>query len=148
MIRVFNDNGEVLHSIPSTRTITNASMITDPTGQFLALQVDDSQWNLFDVPAKQVGPLRGGPDCLGPLAKSWVSTTPSPPGDSGVVLYDMQSNRPLVTLGTNSKSSVMRMRYSNNGSLLAWGTMDGSVYLCNISKVRDRLKELGLDWRD
>ena len=54
---------------------------------------------------------------------------------------------PLVTLGLDFRSSWIAFpTFSTDGSLLAWGDDNGTVYVCHIENVRQRLAEIGLGW--
>jgi hypothetical protein len=51
----------------------------------------------------------------------------------------------LVAFGSSSMSSLV-CPFSADGSHLAWGNVDGTVTVCDIQRVRQRLAEVGLGW--
>jgi hypothetical protein len=51
----------------------------------------------------------------------------------------------LVTLGIDSLGQI-GARFDPSENRVAWGSADGTVFLCDIAKVRGRLASLGLGW--
>jgi WD40 repeat protein len=58
------------------------------------------------------------------------------------ILRSTDKFQPLIEFGSDSQQLWDTFSISPNGKLIAWGTMDGSVFLAKISDVRQRLATL------
>jgi hypothetical protein len=58
---------------------------------------------------------------------------------------DDTSTTPLVTLGIDVVASNF-VQFDPRGTQLAWGNADGTVTVCNLEEIRDRLSRAGLQW--
>jgi hypothetical protein len=56
----------------------------------------------------------------------------------GGILYDGNSAEPLVTFA-NTDDVPASAAFSRDSTLLAWGSVDGSVFVCQIDTIRQRL---------
>ncbi len=63
----------------------------------------------------------------------------------GVSLFDDTSVTPLITLGIDGVASNF-VEFDPRGTQLAWGNADGTVTVCNLEEIRDRLSRSGLQW--
>lgn len=52
---------------------------------------------------------------------------------------------PLIDLGIDLASGG-EFAFSPDGSMVAWGSHDGTVFVCRLEEVRQRLAEIGLGW--
>ena len=68
------------------------------------------------------------------------------PGRSlGITLFDDSSKSPRITLGIDAVASHL-VRFDAGGNQLAWGNQDGTVTICNLKEIHDRLNRAGLAW--
>jgi serine/threonine protein kinase/WD40 repeat protein len=119
----------------------------DPSGKILALGIGAGKgpkFNLMEMPSRK--PLDSWEianlACLSPGARFWGAGTES---NYGFRLGRGGDNRPLVTLGIDSNYSS-NGQFSDDGRLVAWGTGDGTVLVCNHREVQRHLTEVGLSW--
>ncbi len=52
----------------------------------------------------------------------------------------------VLDLDRDSNGSGVRKQFSPNGGLFVWGSLDGTVHVCDVAEVRRRLTEIGLGW--
>ena len=123
---------------------------TDPTGKYLALSLDNTdQPVLFKIPEhKQVCRLDRLPCALSPDGRYSAANALSAADQPSLSPYDTRTNRLLIRFEMDAKSQAGAAAFSDDGRLLAWDGGDGTVRLCELNQVRQRLKTLGLDWRD
>ncbi len=137
-------------SIASTRSQLSGSLALDPTGRLLALRIDnrDRKGILADVGSGQVlGDLEPFPVSLGPGGDDLVRLGAGNPRDEarGYALFRRGGTTPLLVLGSESPASFPPI-FSRDGRLLAWSNTDGTVSVCDLPRVRERLSEVGLGW--
>jgi hypothetical protein len=121
----------------------------DPTGRVLALQSSDSQFTLVKMPSGQIqGALSDDsslvPTALGPDADYWVRHGHFP--RYGYELRRRGSSKILVNLGIDVESAPIIAQFNVAGTQVAWGNADGTVCICDLRKVQQRLTELGFGW--
>ena len=63
----------------------------------------------------------------------------------GIGLYDGLGPAPLITLGIDAPVSFV-VEFDPTGQRLAWGNTDGTVTVCNVEEIRERLRPVGLAW--
>ena len=68
------------------------------------------------------------------------------PQQRGLLVLGADNPAWRLTLGIDHKAA-MWPRFSPNGRLLAWGTSDGTVLVCDMEETVRRLEQLGLGWR-
>jgi WD40 repeat protein len=142
--------GRELWSIPSTRTQLSGTLALDPTGRLLALHTGNRNAGgvLVDVASGKVfGHIDPFPVCLGPGGHDVVQFGPrNARGEArGYALFQRGDRTPLVLLGGES-SALFPPVFSGDGRLLAWSNADGTVSVCDMARVRERLSEAGLGW--
>jgi serine/threonine protein kinase/WD40 repeat protein len=71
--------------------------------------------------------------------------TPNQPVAKGYALWRRGDTAPLVALCIDSEPGS-DPEFSPDDSLLAWGNFDGSVTVCNLAQIRERLAAVGLGW--
>jgi WD40 repeat protein/Flp pilus assembly protein TadD len=134
------------HLIPEERISTVAfsldgRWLATGTGTALALWKVGS-WELAREVPRQEGlenPVRAAFAGDGKL----LALTPGP---SVVQLIDPATGRPVARLEASDSDPVWCVAFSPEGSRLAVGTTAGNVRVWDLRWVRQRLKELGLDW--
>ncbi len=65
--------------------------------------------------------------------------------NKGMSLFTDSSKSPLITLGTDSPSSSI-VGFDVSATRLAWGNADGTVTVCNLSEIQNRLRRAALSW--
>ena len=145
--------GQEKWSLASTRKRDHALLTLDPTGKRLVMLPDDSSdatliemgsTKDFRGAGKFVRSLHSAPLCLDSKDRYWGTFASKPP--PGFELYSMDSQFPVVTLGIDNPPSSIVPEFNRSGTHVAWGNADGTVSLCDIQKVRERLGKVGLDW--
>ena len=147
MIGAYNSlTGELLVTISPASKHRWADLAIDPTGQFIAVQPNDArQTMLLSVPGgRLVTPIAGIPECLGPQAQFWTYLHPTTHGYSLIARQNQKT--PLVTLGIDSRIESHVPRFSHDGSQLAWPNVDGTVSVCNLNEIQQRLADIKLGW--
>ncbi len=65
----------------------------------------------------------------------------------GMLVRRRGEETPLVRLDRDGHcSSGYNFPFDGEGTHLAWGCDDGTVYLCDLQEVRRRLTAMGLGW--
>ena len=125
--------------------------LLDPTGRFLAMGDETfKQPMLVDFGSGQkVRSLKMTLRGLGPGAKINVAGTniPDTPNGQKRVLLRGDSDEVLFTLGDLNTTSFEHSPFSSDGRYVAGGNIDGTVTVCDIERVRQKLAELGLGWK-
>jgi serine/threonine protein kinase/WD40 repeat protein len=136
--------------ISSTRSRLSATLSLDPSGGVVAIQ-PDNQPNvgiLVDVSTGRVlRDLEPFPLCLSPGPRELIQFgTGERAGERrGFAVFQPGDLSPRMLLGIETMPSFPPV-FSRDGSLLAWSSVDGTVSVCNLSRLRDRLLEIGLEW--
>jgi WD40 repeat protein len=114
----------------------------DTSGKVMAIENGTKGADLLELPSgRQIDRLGSFPTCLSPGAVYVMARQPN-----GFGLYRRHDELPLVTLGMNVTSLSMQAQFSSDGKRLAWGNVDGSVFVCEIEELRRQLSEFGLAW--
>jgi serine/threonine protein kinase/WD40 repeat protein len=137
-------------ALPSTNAAPAAALALDPTGRLLAVRTDNraDAGSLADVASGTVlGPVAPFPLALAPGAAYRVSA--GWPGAAeaaqGYALARRGDAGPRLLLGLETTPSF-RPAFSRDGTLLAWSNADGTVSVCRLGWLQQRLARLGLDW--
>jgi WD40 repeat protein len=137
-------------SIPSTHTPLAGTLALDPSGQLLTLRTDNRPHvgSLAEVASgRLLGDIEPYPVCLGPAASDLVRCGA---GDlqgeeHGYALFRRGGASAQLVLGMDTIPSF-RPILSRDGSLLAWSNADGTVSVCDLPQLRERLSGAGLEW--
>jgi WD40 repeat protein len=145
--------GTVRWRIPDTdRSNSFANGVTDPLGEFSML----GNGRLVEVSTGRIPrTLTPNGESLGPHAHYWLAPGLSSDGRS-MMDPDRQSLEgftlcneaigPLLSFGLGTLHLRNTSAFDHDGRLLAWGSRDGVVFVCNIDETRRRLDEFGLAW--
>jgi WD40 repeat protein len=118
----------------------------DPTGKHVAVSVDDTRIVIKAVAdGHEVERLTGEGCVLGPSsARRFAFIAQS--ADSGRVGFRLvdRSDRDILLFMNSSLWDAAR--FDLTGRWFAWGNRDGTVTLCDIDEVFDRLEREGLGW--
>ncbi len=150
MLTIFDAAGKELCDIPTARTDESSELVFDPTGSCLSAltkKTEDSwQATLFEVPSGELGGfLTPPPHCLAPRATFWARGGTEADRFAGFWIYRQKDGMSLVTLGHKSPVTSVS-QFGASGTLVAWGSADGTVSVCNLAEVQRRLAQIGLDW--
>jgi serine/threonine protein kinase/WD40 repeat protein len=111
----------------------------DPTGKTVSVAFQHQPTGLFEMPSgKPAGSLGQSPQNLSPETKYWLSSP-------AISLYRRQDESPLVTLDIDGMHSNQPL-FNAAGSHVAWGNRDGTVTVCDLKEIQQRLAEVGLGW--
>lgn len=147
-VKCFNSStGEDLWTVLSTRTNGSYGMPVDATGRFLVLQTNTSPTSLLvEMSSGTITQsLPWLPSALGRAAGIFAIAGLPPYRDRGYSLLNHVAGTPLITLGIDTTVSNFT-QFNSDGTQLAWGNTDGTVTVCNLREVHDRLKKGGLQW--
>lgn len=137
--------GKELWGIPSSRNGQSNLLVPDATGKLVALRPDQSPNAMLIEAASGAGRKR--------LEFSPLAFSVTPPlyavgelGRSlGITLLDGNIASPLVTLGIDQSAPAI-VCFDRTGAQLAWGNADGTITVCQLKKIHDRLKSADLAW--
>jgi WD40 repeat protein len=121
---------------------TGGSPHLDPTGTMMAFD-QGANVNLVEMPSgRLLDSFRFG-GFLSPGARYILADANRAPGmQAGFSLLRRGEMAPLVTFYANFSVGT----FNSSGSLAAWGNTDGSVTVCHLQQVRERLALAGLGW--
>ena len=57
-----------------------------------------------------------------------------------------RGGQPVLDLDRDQRGSCVRKQLSPGGDRFVWGTIEGTVFVCDFAEVRRRLTEMGLGW--
>jgi len=116
-------------------------LMLDREGQFLT---DESNY-IVELPS---GKLFGKPPAGATDGHRWSPEMPYyvNNGTGRLSLVPRGRTEPVLDLDRDSRGSCVRKQLSASGDLYVWGTLDGTVFVCDIAEVRRRLTEIGLGW--
>jgi WD40 repeat protein len=142
--------GKERWSVPSTRTPHTAALRLDPTGRLLAARTGNhrTRARLLDVTSGQrLGSLDPCPVCLGPGASQWALSFAADGVEEapGFALRARGEEAPGLVLGRGASRSCPPV-FERTGRLLAWCNADGTVCVCHLPRLRERLARVGLGW--
>ncbi len=137
--------GKRLWSIPRPVKSQDAGPRFDPTGKFLAFYAPpggSAVSQLFEMPSEEpIASLPHPVGALGPGAGLVAQYA------EGMLVRRRGEETPLVRLDRDGHcSSGYNFPFDGEGTHLAWGCDDGTVYLCDLQEVRRRLTAMGLGW--
>jgi hypothetical protein len=141
--------GKFLWSLRSSKT-NGSGVVTDATGKFVTFQTADwtgdfAHTALVEASSGRViKTLAWQPAAVGPRGLYAVCASPSI-HDRGYSLITETKGTPLVTLGIDG-DQVVGAAFDPAGNQLAWGNSDGSVTVCDLKEIHERLGQVGLAW--
>lgn len=85
------------------------------------------------------------PQALAPGAAYWAQARVAPGGEgTGLVLYPGGSVDRAFALGLDTATGPPA--FSPDGRLLAWPNRDGTVSVCDLAALGERLRAISLGW--
>jgi hypothetical protein len=136
-------------SLASTRTELSPTIVLEPGGRMLAAQTDNrkDEGVLVEVASGQVrGEVKPFPACLG-LDAGAIQLGSRDQGTEkrGYALYQRGDSSPQILLGIETMTALAPL-FGPDGESLAWSHTDGSVSVCHLPLLRQRLAGVGLEW--
>jgi WD40 repeat protein len=126
--------------------------VIDPTCEVYVLNTGV----LIDVASgKRRGTLTTEADSLGPRARSWLARSRhgNDPGDVGRTQMNYEGytlfhelTGPVLSVGIGTRNLYHTTAFDDSGRLIAWGSLEGVVIVCDLAETRRRLAQFGLDW--
>jgi WD40 repeat protein len=137
-------------SLSSMRTELSRTIVLDPVGRILALRTDnrEDEGTLVEAASGRVlGALKPFPVSMGIDAGVLIQLGSRDEGTEkrGHALFHRGDSSPRVLLGIETTTSI-RPLFSPDGEILSWSNADGSVSVCSLPQLRERLAQVGLDW--
>jgi hypothetical protein len=122
----------------------------DPAGKWVRLALDGpgERYSLVDAVTGRLVGTTGRTGFPSPTAGVLASFAPGPTNWAPrgcTVFHDF--DQPCVTIGLDERIPAdVGIAFSYDGRLLGFGTTDGSVLVCDLEAVRERLSRVGLGW--
>ncbi len=145
MIKAYDGvTGKELWGHPTSRSWPSGAIVFDATGQFVAFQTNDTTNAVLVELASglPIKPLPWLPAAIG-LDGGYYAVSGLGRGFS---LFKDVNPIPVVTLGIDGGESAANPQFDPAGNQLAWGNTDGTVTVCNLKEINDRLRRIGLAW--
>jgi WD40 repeat protein len=140
--------GRELWSVDPKRPDSKSGRVyVDPTGTVVSGELaHDDTARLYRMPGGEfIRDLPWKPGCIGPGGQMWATTMAvAPKRQPGVSLLRHQDKLPLIVLGIDRRISSIVMQFDREGRRVAWGNADGTVSVCDLEEIRNRLAGLGL----
>jgi WD40 repeat protein len=146
IVRVFDPiKGSEICRLPDTGNSGDDWLVTDPqTTRIGYSRPRSGETFFFDLPGGK--PWRRLPlpvvHALAPSGR-WLAAETST--GLGVTVFEGDNPERHLVLGWDNRASWPH--FSPDGKLLAWGTADGTVLVCDLDETTQRLNRLGLGWR-
>lgn len=128
-----------------------SSPILDPSGQLLAfpsnLSPDGRVLLVNSASGEPIAPLLREARGLAPEARYLIHSHVPTQGleTGGSALHRRGDKAPLLVLGIDTVVSSLLV-FDRQGQRIAWCNSHGTVTVCDLERIRSRLKEVGLDW--
>jgi WD40 repeat protein len=147
VLKIFNpQTGEELFPVTSRNTGDGEGLALDPAGQLLECMNEKGGSDFFEVPSgRPAGHAAHLAAAISPGGIWLVSDAAPEDAIQGLRLYRRDAPGRRVLLGAGLRSN--QPTFSPDGRLLAWGTSDGTVMVCEMERVISHLTELRLGWR-
>ena len=83
--------------------------------------------------------------CLGPGASRWGALQLLSSDQPAFAIFgESEPERPLVRIGL--ERGQVSFRFTPDGQSVVWCNQDGTVSVCDLKAVNQRLSEVGLGW--
>jgi serine/threonine protein kinase/WD40 repeat protein len=138
--------GRQLRALPDIGH-AQCTMARDPETKRVAYWVPSANATMFfELPEGKSWshPGRLDVNALAPR-EAWMAGGTS--DGKGVNLFAAEDQAPRTTLGVDHVCTSLHSSFSPDGKLLAWGTAEGMVLVCDLEQTIRRLEGLGLGWR-
>jgi WD40 repeat protein len=149
IVKVFSPlTGRELCALPATGNHGSDWLIADPqstrVGYWRGTNIGTS---LYEMPRGE--PWRNAPRrhvrALSPDGRWGLANAPD---NFGITVFKLEDAAWQLRLGLDHENTTFHSCFSPNGRLLAWGTAEGTVCVCELEVVLARLKAAELGWPD
>ena len=147
VVKVFDPiNGRELCSLPDTGKHGSDWLATDPETSRVGYWLGTNQGTgFFKMPGGEF--WRSYPSCeVRALSPDGMFLTAQADDSRGISVLKTADTTWRLTLGFDH-SLAFQSSFSPNGKLLAWGSAEGTVMVCNLSETLTNLQLIGLGWR-
>jgi WD40 repeat protein/tRNA A-37 threonylcarbamoyl transferase component Bud32 len=118
----------------------------DPSGKVVLLSAERGVTLHEMTTGKRLDGVPQSINTIGPGGELWVQSGHfSRFGILSHTLVRRKDRAAVITLGID-QNTLGNPRFSPDGMQLAWGNLDGTVMLCDLSAMRRRLATVGLGW--
>ncbi len=142
ILAIAADSGRVVWRSPRIELEQVDALLFTTRAAWLGYTQDNTHWSLINLDNTNITrPLPSRPSPLGPDAR--LSTSVSTHGN-GVYRVDLVSNgRDVLCLGAYNETAHFP-KFDSAGHLLAWGTPDGGVLVCDLVAITNNIRRFGL----
>ena len=150
LVKVFRGpDGEFLDSVGSGRSLESGGMglMIDPLGKVLSVSLDRGKhWTLLDLPSLRMhAVLESELGCVGPGVRRWGRREYLSSNQQALAIFDEgEPQQPLVRIGL--ERGPISYHFAPDGQSIVWCNSDGTVSVCDLKAVNQRLSEFGLGW--
>lgn len=148
LVALDSATGRVRWSIPAPEVTRCARLLLDPGGQVLLWGLPGKRPSkLIDIASgQQIETFPDQPHAMDLGASILVYDASLVAGLSrGCCLVRRGDRSPQVALGIDTEPSMLPI-LNRGGTMLLWGNADGTVTVCRLQSIRERLARVGLDW--
>jgi WD40 repeat protein len=141
--------GKELRPLLAHGTKDDDSFAMDSSGRLLACRgFKDETMDIYEIltdhePSNYARPIMA-------LSRDglWMANTPSPADLLGVRIWRQAAPDRSVMIGVGlSCASSGGVVFSRDGTSIAWGATDGTVVVCQMARVTERLEQEGMGWQ-
>jgi len=140
--------GKELWASPRPHDHQLQCVLLDPAGRVAAFRYYKSLSNTVVDTTTGLGWKELDMDPSALHLEPWLYAVNNFTGDGsarGISVFDGHRSTPLVTLGMET-ATLGPVTFDLAGTQLAWGNPDGTVTVCDLKRIHDRLSEAGLEW--
>lgn len=139
--------GKVLWTVPSTKTNIWGAIIPDIASKFVVLHINNPpKAVLVELSSGTVvKALPWLPRAFHSETSLFVLPGRPPIHERGCSIFFGPVETPAITLGID-QPTIQRPQFDQAGNQLAWGNTDGTVTVCNLEEINERLAVAGLQW--
>jgi hypothetical protein len=140
---------EIFSMPPAWERASGRGVEVDPTGRYLTTTINETPMDedmrlQVEMPAgKILGAPTNPPKARHPESRYWFG--PNDVFPEALTLVRRGDERVLVSLRIDSKADGSQ-QFNADETLLAWGSAEGLVFVCDLAEVQRRLESLRLGW--
>ncbi|MCI0535938.1 MAG: WD40 repeat domain-containing serine/threonine-protein kinase [Verrucomicrobiales bacterium] len=127
---------------------TSNQVVWDPSGRFVCYKwTKHSVWELVEV-GNRSNSARFDRliQAIHPTGHRFAAQPTTPASAKGCYYFSNDKSVATTLLGLDHAFASTLAEFSPDGHLLAWGTEDGTVLVCDLEKTRSELAKIGLGW--
>jgi hypothetical protein len=150
LVQVFRGpDGALLDSVNTRIPLDSGGTVlpSDPRGRVFGVPLgQDGRFTLLELPSLKTRTVtEPGLYCIGPGGTRWGVFQDLSPGQPALALFDeSQPDRPLVRI--LMERGPVSFRFTPDGQSVVWCNSDGTVSVCDLKVVNQRLTAVDLVW--